>query len=269
LSGEILLFETTWKMEKIWFIIISMYLSLGSILFAQNEICETCVEYTLEFVDNKLQGSSPQLAGYDVSMNLPPGFFGEKLSIDYLFSLIRCNDIRGEFIFPNGQTTEIRYSLIPYRDTLTVFMKTANGWYPWDSIRIENDKLIFSYDYWYRPPASKIDLEILSLCFDYLKDSTYWHQNDDRGCEDDSTNNTWSLFCAVKIASITIMKEYNHRNTVVQTTRDVIDVLYPAHEYEHTVMDFNNDPSTGFNDIIKVLNFVKNRIEAELQKTEE
>jgi len=253
-------------MKKYLLIILCLYFLVNQTSRAQEEICENCIEYTLEIIDNKLQGSSLQFAGYDVSMNLPLDFSKDSLTIDYLFSFIRNQDIKGEFIFPNGKTTEIKYSLIPYKDTVTVFMKTSNGWFPWDKIRIGNNKLIFSYDYWYCPPADNIDLEILVLCFDYLKDDTYWHQNDDRSCDDDKIDKTWSLFCAIKTASIEKRGEYNHRGTVIQTTRFVIDELHPNHGYAHTLMDFNNDKNTKFNDIINVLNIVKNRIEAELDK---
>jgi hypothetical protein len=250
---------------KLLLIILGYLIMLSQVTFGQNEICETCVQYTLELNGNKLQGNSLQFAGYDVSMNLPPEFSKDSLSIDYLFAIINKHDVSGDFIFPNGKKTEIKYSLIPYKDTVTVFMKTSNGWYPWDKLRIENSKLIFSYDYWYCPPPTKTDLKILDLCFDYLKDSTKWQQNDDRDCDADKLDNIWSLFCAIKIASIEKIGEYNHRGKVIQTTRFVIDELYPDHGYAHTLMDFNNDSSTKFKDIIKVLSIVKDRIEKELK----
>lgn len=240
----------------------------SQLTFAQDTLCENCIEYSLELSGNKLKGSSLQFAGYDVSMILPSDFSDDSLSINYLFKTIHDHDIRGEFIFPNGKTSEINYSLIPYNDSMTVFMKTANGWYPWDKVRIENKKLIFSYDYWYCPPATKTDLEILDLCFDYLKDSTAWNQNDDRKCDNDKSDKNWSLFCAIKIGSIEKYGEYNHRGAVIQKTRFVIDELYPNHEYAHTLMDFNNDSSTKFEDIIKVLTIVKNRIKEELLTNE-
>ena len=95
-------------------IILSFLFISSNVSIGQNEICETCVEYTLELYDNKLQGSSLQFAGYDVSMNLPLDFSKDNLSINNLFSLIRDQDIRGEFIFPNGKTTvSVRRTTLP------------------------------------------------------------------------------------------------------------------------------------------------------------
>lgn len=250
------------------FIILGLLIITTQPILGQSEICKNCVEYTLEITDNKLQGSSFQFPGYDVSMILPSDFSIDSLNIHYLFRTIQNNNILGEFIFPNGKTSEIKYSMIPYNDSMTIFMKTSNGWYPWNKLRVENNKLIFSYDYWYCPPASNADLEILDLCYKYLKDSSHWQQNDDRNCDDDKIQNTWSLFCAIKVASIEEYGAYNHRGTVIQKTRSVIDELYPNHEYSHTLMDFNNNPSTKFKDIIKVLSIVKTRIENELKTNE-
>jgi hypothetical protein len=246
-------------------VFIGFLMLCSQLTFGQEKLCENCIEYSLEWNGDRLKGSSLQLAGYDISMILPSDFINDSLSIDYLFKTIRHGDIRGEFIFPNGHTSDIKYSLIPYHNTTTVFMKTSNGWYPWDNIKIENNKLIFSYDYWYCPPATETDLEILDLCLDYMKDSTTWNQNDDRACDNDKSDKVWSLFCAIKIASIEKYGEYNHRGTVIQTTRFVIDELYPNHKYAHTLMDFNNDSSTKFEDVIKVLTIVKQKIKAELK----
>ena len=252
-------------MKKYLLIISYFFLSNLNISFGQNEICETCIEYSLEIFDDELKGSSLQFPGFDVSMKLPPGFLRNELSIKELISVIDSQDIRGEFIFPNGRTTEIKYSIIPYHDSSTIFMKTSNGWFPWDKLRIENDRLIFSYDYWYCPPASKTDIEILDLCLVYLEDSKKWHQNDDRVCENDKKDKIWSLFCALKTSSLEIMKEYNHRNTAIQTVRLIIDDLYPNHGYEHTLKDFNNASDTTHDDILNVINLAKNRIEQELE----
>ncbi len=253
---------------KLLLIILGHVILITQTTFGQDAICETCVEYTLELTEGKLLGSSLQFEGYDISMNLPPDFSKDSLSINYLFTIIGNNEIRGDFIFPNDKTTEIKYSLVSYNDTTTIFMKTSNGWYPWDRHRIVNNKLTFSYDYWYCPSATKIDLEILDLSTDYLKDSTTWHQKDDRNCDTDKLNNIWSLFCSIKIASIEKTGEYNHRGTVIQTTRNVIDELYPNHEYAHTLMDFNNDSLTRIDDIKRILTIVKDRIEKELKTNE-
>jgi hypothetical protein len=77
-----------------------------------------------------------------------------------------------------------------------------------------------------------------------------------------------SLFCALKIASIEIVKEYNHRNTAIQTVRFVIDDLVPNHGYAHTIEDYNNAATTQHKDILNVLKLAKARIRKELIKND-
>ena len=79
------------------------------------------------------------------------------------------HDVRGDFIFPDGRTTEIKYSVVPYQGSTTIFMKTSNGWFPWEHTRVVGDTVVFSYDYWYCPPASREDLRIFDLSLSYLK----------------------------------------------------------------------------------------------------
>ena len=85
-------------------IVLGFLMIVPKLIIGQDELGENGVEYTLEISGNKLQGSSLQFAGYDVSMILPSYFSNDSLSINYLFKTIRNHDIRGEFIFPNGKT---------------------------------------------------------------------------------------------------------------------------------------------------------------------
>ncbi len=98
-----------------------------------------------------------------------------------------------------------------------------------------------------------------------LADSTHWHRMDDRKCEDDIEGDRWSLFCAIKYASIEKMGEYNHHNTAMQALRTVIDEIMPDHGFAHTLMDFNNLPSTTHHDILNVIKIAKKKIEEELE----
>ena len=94
-------------MVKYLLIFTYSFFSNFELSMGQNDICETCVEYSLEVFDDKLKGSSLQFPGYDVSMNLPSDFLRKKMSIKKLKTIIDSQDIRGEFIFPSGITTEI------------------------------------------------------------------------------------------------------------------------------------------------------------------
>jgi hypothetical protein len=102
-----------------------------------------------------------------------------------------------------------------------------------------------------------------------LADQDHSHQNDDRECSDDIEHQLWSLFCALKYSSLEITGEYNHHNTAIQTTRFVIDEIVPDHGFAHTLINYNNLPTTMHEDILRVLAMSKMRIRQELLESTE
>ena len=251
---------------KKYLIILFCIIYLGNVSsFGQNDTCKTCLEFKLEYKDNKLKGSATLVGAYCVSINFPIEFQIDSFTIDYLFSLIRSQNITGQFTIRNIDSTEIKYSLLPYKDTITVFMQTSTGFWPWVKMRIENQTLIFLCDIMYTPPISKTDLEIINLCLDYYKDSMCWQPNDDKNCDNDKIGKKWSLLCALQCAYTEKMGYYNYRGAALQQTRYVINEIYFDRHYAHPLIDFNNDPKTKFSDILNILNVVKERIETELK----
>jgi hypothetical protein len=55
----------------------------------------------------------------------------------------------------------------------------------------------------------------------------------------------------------------------MQQARFVIDETAPnARKYDHRLMDYNNDPSTTFEDVQKFFNLLEHRVAARLRKKE-
>lgn len=242
-------------------------LCLFSVLaYAQEELPDNYLPITLKATEGKLQGSSEFLEGFIFTMDLPSDFLKNGLDSTKLFSLIRKQEITGTLIYPNGKTTEIKYEVVNHRGADDIYMKTSLGYFLWEMLEIKQDEVNFAINWWYCPPAREVDLKALEIAEKLLADSSNWHKEDDRKCEDDEENNKWSLFCALKYASIKTMGEYNHHNTAMQTVRFVIDDLIAGHEFEHTLMDYNNLPATKHKDILFVIDEAKKRIELELKK---
>lgn len=67
----------------------------------------------------------------------------------------------------------------------------------------------------------------------------------------------------------TILKDSRHwrkRSAVMQETRFVIEEIAPKKNYEHRLMGYNNDPTTKFEDIKRVLALVEKRISTKLKQ---
>lgn len=235
---------------------------------SQDTLPDNHLQFTLYKSDDKFEGASEYLEGFRVSMDISHRLLGNGLDIDTLISLVQNQDITGTLTYPNGRTSQIRYEVVCHRGMDDIYMKTTLGYFLWESAFIQDDELAFVINWWYCPPAREVDMETLKLTGQLLADSTNWHKDDDRKCEDDIESNQWSLFCALKHASIESMGEYNHHNTAMQTVRLVIDDMVPNHQFEHTLMDYNNSPTTGHEDILHIIEIAKNRIVQELESTD-
>ena len=111
------------------------------------------------------------------------------------------------------------------------------------------------------PPPNQQDLQILQRAKEILSDESKWNSDDDRVCNDDDTK--WSLFCALKKATIETLGEYDHRRVALMEVRWIIHKLMEGEDFKHRLMDFNN--TREFDDIIKVLNESIQKVQVKLK----
>ena len=234
--------------------------------FGEEELADDYLPFTLKFLENKLEGGCVHLEGFKVSMNLPGEFIKKGFTIADLKKLIAAQEVTGEVAYPTGKKTPIKYEIVDHRGSADIYMKSSLGYFIWERVTLKKDELSFVIYWWYCPPATPTDLEILDMARRLLSDAGNWHQKDDRKCDNDITQNKWSLFCALKHASLEKAGEYNHHNTAIQTVRFVIDDLVPGHGFAHTLMDYNNAAATTHKDILKVLDLAKERIKKEIRE---
>ena len=97
--------------------------------------------------------------------------------------------------------------------------------------------------------VSNQDLQILQRAKEILSDESKWNSDDDRVCNDDDKK--WSLFCALKKATIETLGEFDHRRVALMEVRWIIHKLMEGKDFKHRLMDFNN--TREFDDIIKFL----------------
>jgi hypothetical protein len=100
-------------------------------------------------------------------------------------------------------------------------------------------------------PVTDEDLKILLRADEILANESKWDRQDDRVCQPDDT--AWSLFCALQKASVEILGEYQHRRVAIQEVRFAVEEATRGMDLEHRLMNFNNLPSTHFEDVKRVL----------------
>ena len=111
-------------------------------------------------------------------------------------------------------------------------------------------------------PVTNEDLRILQRASQILASSAVWNRHDTRICN--PADKTWSLFCALEKASLEVLGEYRHRDVALQEVRFAVEDATKGQEFEHRLMDYNNLPSTKFEDIKQILKVATDRVSGRL-----
>jgi hypothetical protein len=115
-----------------------------------------------------------------------------------------------------------------------------------------------------KPPVSKTDLQIVQRASQILNSPAKWNRADNRKCPQDAK--TVSLYCALEQATQEVTGSFEHRGAVMQEARFAIDEVAGNRDYQHRLMNYNNDPATTFDDIKKIIHRTSQRIEDRLNK---
>jgi len=114
-----------------------------------------------------------------------------------------------------------------------------------------------------RPPISKADLQIVKRAREILDSPSKWNRADNRECPPDAK--TFSLYCALQMATVEVGGKAEHRGAALQEARFVIDEIAIDRKYEHRLMNYNNDTTTTFADIQEVLRITESLITLRLK----
>jgi hypothetical protein len=249
-------------------VVVSLMLMIASAACAQtaaqDELPDDYIPFTLSLSDSALVGSSEELVGFTITMGVARERFPRGLDLEVLHSAIRDGQITGTLTYPDSHTTAIAYEMVRHRGPEEIYMKSTLGYFLWERVSVTDDTLHMAIYWWYCPPATPADTSALEMAARLLADPDDWRGEDDRDCADDSVSGRWSLFCALKHASLETMGEYNHHNRAMQTVRFVIAELVPNHGFAHTLMDYNNATTTKHADILRVLELARERVRADL-----
>ncbi len=109
-----------------------------------------------------------------------------------------------------------------------------------------------------RPPLTQVDLQIVQRARQLLDSQAKWNRADNRKCPADAK--TFSLYCALETATVQSGRNFEHRGAALQEMRFVIDEITAERNYDHRLMDYNNDPATTFADIQEVFRITESLI---------
>jgi hypothetical protein len=114
-----------------------------------------------------------------------------------------------------------------------------------------------------RPPVTQADLQIVKRAREILNSESKWNRADNRICPAEAK--TVSLYCALEMATVEVGGKAEHRGAALQEARFVIDEIARDRNYEHRLMNYNNDRTTTFPDIQEVLRITESLISLRLK----
>jgi hypothetical protein len=129
----------------------------------------------------------------------------------------------------------------------TGVIRTYNGWFPVTGYSAHGSVLHFQIDTLNQIPPGALDREILERADKIIASDAVWNRADDRKCPVAAT--TWSIYCAVEKAEIEVTGGFHHRRPAGELVRQIVDERAKGRNYNHRLMDYNNDPTTRLADV--------------------
>jgi hypothetical protein len=109
------------------------------------------------------------------------------------------------------------------------------------------------------PPVTEADLHVIARTREILDSPARWNHTDSQDCPADAT--TFSLFCALQMASNDVTGSFDNRGAAAQELRFTIDdMVGNTKHYNSRLTDFNNDSATRFEDIQELLRTAENNL---------
>ena len=243
-------------------------LFLSTTFFAQEQfVLDNRTAYCSLFLkDGKLIGTCEKSFFTSFEINLT----NQQLDSVSLFKQLPLSGIANVTYVPNSKEN-VDYKLKAEYDVTTragfpqILIKTSDGWFAMDNLKIFSDRITFEMDNDPDPPITTTDLMVINKTITLLQDEKHWNRNDDRRCKDDIENKIYSLFCALYSASVEVEGAYNHRSAIMQRIRKTIVDIYPNKELEHRLQSFNNLPETDHSVLMDLLTRVKNQVSEKLK----
>ena len=120
------------------------------------------------------------------------------------------------------------------------------GWFPVTNFSM-SPSLRFVFDNAHEVAPNALDRRIIQRAAAILSSEKVWNRRDNRICPNNA--NKWSIYCALEKATIEATGGFDHRRPALEVVREIVGDRSAGRNYNHRLMDYNNDPITRFSDV--------------------
>lgn len=129
-------------------------------------------------------------------------------------------------------------------------IRTYNGWYDVTDFSASGDDVRFRVDTAREVAPNALDREIIQRADVILSSNDVWNRADNRKCPETAT--TWSIYCAMERATRELTGGFHHRRPALELVRVMVEERTKDRNYNHRLMDYNNDSTTHLTDVHKL-----------------
>ncbi|HTQ15318.1 MAG TPA: hypothetical protein VMH86_15715 [Rhizomicrobium sp.] len=124
--------------------------------------------------------------------------------------------------------------------------RTAYGWFGAADFTAGRE-IAFDLDAAREVMPGALDRRIIARAAAILSSEDAWNREDNRVCPAGAT--AWSIYCAMQKATVELTGAADHRRPAMEAVRAVIDDRSAGRDYNHRLMDYNNDMTTTLSDV--------------------
>lgn len=126
-------------------------------------------------------------------------------------------------------------------------IRTYNGWYAVSGWTATASTIRFRVDTAKEVAPNALDREIVKRADALLSSNAVWNRADNRKCPAGAA--TWSIYCALEQATRELTGGFHHRRPALETVRVLVEERTKGRDYNHRLMDYNNDSTTHLADV--------------------
>ena len=126
-------------------------------------------------------------------------------------------------------------------------IRTYTGWYDVTGFSANGDDVRFHVDTAREIAPNALDREIIQRADAIVSSVAVWNRADNRKCP--ATATTWSIYCAMERATRELTGGFHHRRPALELVRVMVEELTKDRNYNHRLMDYNNDSTTHLADV--------------------
>lgn len=147
----------------------------------------------------------------------------------------------------SGKAVKLSWSQILEMDAAVLRHREENGSEASRRFDASDSTVRFAIDTTGGVVASALDRKIIERANAILGSDAVWNRADNRECPAGAT--TWSIYCALERATIEVTGGFHHRRPALELVRQIVEERAKDRNYNHRLMDYNNDPSTHLGDV--------------------